>query len=125
MAVEIAKTRAAASPDSAPSDPAFLKIRDLIYQSSGIYHTEEKLYLLISRCTRRMIALDAASPSEYLGRLSIRSGGSAELRLLLNEITIGETYMFRHPAQLEALRNVILPQILKVKSAISLKRLRF
>ncbi len=125
MAVEIAKSRPAASSDSAPSDPAFLKIRDLIYQSSGIYHTEEKLYLLISRCTRRMIALDAASPTEYLGRLTIRSGGSAELRLLLNEITIGETYMFRHPAHLDALRNLILPQILQTKGVIGSKRIRF
>jgi len=33
--------------------------------------------------------------------------------------------MFRHPAQLDALRNVILPQILQVKGLISLKRLRF
>lgn len=33
--------------------------------------------------------------------------------------------MFRHPAQLEALRNVILPQILQLKAPIGLKRLRF
>ena len=125
MVVEIAKSRPTASPDAAPSDPAFLKIRDLIYQSSGIYHTEEKLYLLISRCTRRMIALDVASPSEYLGRLTIHSGGTAELRLLLNEITIGETYMFRHPAHLDALRNLILPQIVQTKGAIGPKRIRF
>lgn len=46
------------------------------------------------------------------------------LRLLLNEITIGETYMFRSPAQLEAMRNVILPQIIQSKSAMGFKRLR-
>jgi chemotaxis protein methyltransferase CheR len=32
--------------------------------------------------------------------------------------------MFRHPAQLEALRNVILPQIMQNKGAIGIKRLR-
>ena len=125
MPIEIAKAKPAASLESNPGDPAFLKIRDLIYRISGIYHTEEKLYLLTSRCARRMAALGVASPSEYLEHLTTRGNRDAELRLLLNEITIGETYMFRHPAQLDALRNVILPQILQVKGLISLKRLRF
>ncbi len=125
MAVEIAKAKPAVTPDSNPGDPAYLKIRDLTYRISGIYHAEEKLYLLISRCARRMTALGVASPSEYLEHLTTRGNREAELRLLLNEITIGETYMFRHPAQLDALRNVILPQILQVKGLVSLKRLRF
>ena len=105
-------------------DPAYLKIRDAIYQISGIYQPEEKLYLLASRCARRMSALNAKTPSEYLEYLTIRGNREAELRLLLNEITIGETYMFRSPAQLEALRNVILPEILKAKSGMGFKRLR-
>jgi len=33
--------------------------------------------------------------------------------------------MFRHPAQLDALRNVILPEILQAKGVHGLKRLRF
>jgi chemotaxis protein methyltransferase CheR len=125
MPIEIAKVKPDVTPDSNLGDPAYLKIRDLIYRISGIYHTEEKLYLLTSRCARRMDALRVASPSEYLEHLTTRGNRDAELRLLLNEITIGETYMFRHPAQLDALRNVILPQILQVKGLISLKRLRF
>jgi chemotaxis protein methyltransferase CheR len=47
------------------------------------------------------------------------------MRLLLNEITIGETFMFRSPAQMEALRNVILPEIMKAKAALGFKRLHF
>src|SRR5271157_4696829 len=125
MPIEIAKVKPAVTPDSNPGNPAYLKIRDLIYRISGIYHTEEKLYLLTSRCARRMDALGVASPSEYLEHLTTRGNRTTELRLLLNEITIGETYMFRHPAQLDALRNVILPQILQLKNFVGLKRLRF
>ena len=125
MAIEIAKAKPVAPPDSTPVDPAYLKIRDLIYRISGIYYSEEKHYLLKSRCERRMAALRVTSAPEYFEHLTIRGNRDAELRLLLNEITIGETYMFRHPAQLDALRNVILPQILQVKGLISLKRLRF
>jgi chemotaxis protein methyltransferase CheR len=106
------------------SDPAYLKIRDLIYRMSGIYQPEEKLYFLAARCMRRMNAVNAKTPAEYLECLTVRGNRDAELRSLLNEITIGETYMFRSPAQLEALRSVILPQLLEAKSAMGLKRLR-
>jgi chemotaxis protein methyltransferase CheR len=125
MAIETAKPQMAVSPDSNPGNPAYLKIRDLIYRISGIYHSEEKLYLLSSRCARRMAALGVANPTEYLEHLTQRGNRDAELRLLLNEITIGETYMFRHPTQLDALRNLILPQILETKGSVGLKRLRF
>jgi chemotaxis protein methyltransferase CheR len=125
MPIEIAKTQPAVTPDSNPGNPAYIKIRDLIYRISGIYHSEEKLYLLVSRCARRMVALGVANPAEYLEHLTMRGNRDAELRLLLNEITIGETYMFRHPTQLDALRNVILPQILENKGSAGLKRLRF
>jgi chemotaxis protein methyltransferase CheR len=125
MPVEVAKAKPALSAESSPNDPAYLKIRDLIYRISGIYYSEEKLYLLSGRCQRRMLALSVATPSDYLAQLTSRGNREAELRLLLNEITIGETYMFRHPAQLDALRHVILPQILQLKAPIGLKRLRF
>jgi chemotaxis protein methyltransferase CheR len=106
-------------------DPAYLRIRDVIYQVSGIYQPDEKLYLLASRCARRMAAVKAATPAEYLDHLTSRGDREAELRMLLNEITIGETYMFRSPPQLDALRNVILPQIVQAKTAMGFKRLRF
>lgn len=122
--MELATAKAAIKPDTQDlNDPAYLRIRDLIYQISGIYHPEEKLYLLASRCARRMTAVKASAPAEYLEHLTARGNREAELRLLLNEITIGETYMFRSPQQIEALRNVILPQILQAKSALGFKRL--
>jgi chemotaxis protein methyltransferase CheR len=124
MAIELAKEKSAAPPETNAGDPAYLKIRDLIYRISGIYHSEQKLYLLVSSCTRRMMACGATSPSDYLEYLTIRPNRDAELHLLLNEITIGETYMFRHPAQLDALRTVILPQIIQAKADIGLKRIR-
>jgi len=122
--VETATEKAIAKPQAENlNDPAYLKIRDAIYQISGIYQPEEKLYLLASRCARRMSVVKAATPSEYLDHLTVRGNRDAELRLLLNEITIGETYMFRSPPQLEALSKVILPQIVQAKSAMGFKRL--
>ena len=123
--VEAAVANAVKTPDAGDlRDPAYLKIRNMIYQISGIYQPDEKLYLLASRCARRMSVVKASTPAEYLEHLTVRGNREAELRLLLNEITIGETYMFRSPPQMEALRNVILPQIVEAKSAMGFKRLR-
>jgi chemotaxis protein methyltransferase CheR len=124
MSIGFAKENSPSPSAICADDPAYLKIRDLIYRASGIYHSEQKLYLLVSSCNRRLTAGAAASPIQYLDLLSKGSTRDAELRLLLNEITIGETYMFRHPAQLDALHNVILPQIMQTKGAIGVKRIR-
>jgi hypothetical protein len=35
------------------ADPAWIRIRDLIYQMSGIYQPENKFYLLVSRAVRK------------------------------------------------------------------------
>ena len=122
--METATAKATAKPQAEDlKDPAYLKIRDVIYQMSGIYQPEEKLYLLASRCARRMSAVKVNTPAEYLEHLTVRGNREAELRLLLNEITIGETYMFRSPPQLEALSKVILPQILQAKRAMGFNRL--
>jgi chemotaxis protein methyltransferase CheR len=122
--MEIGTAKAAAGLEAEnPRDPAYLKIRDVVYQISGIYQSDDKLYLLASRCARRMSAVNAKTPAEYLEHLTVRANRGEELRLLLNEITVGETYMFRSPAQLGALRNVILPQIVQAKNAMGFKHL--
>jgi chemotaxis protein methyltransferase CheR len=109
--------------DAELHEPSYLKIRDVIYRISGIYQPQEKLYLLAERCGRRMSALKVSTPAEYFECLTSRGNREEELRLLLNEITIGETYMFRSPPQLQALRSIILPEIIKSKSAIGIKKL--
>lgn len=125
MPIDIAKDKASGvSAEADLSDPVYLRIRDLVYQISGIYQPVEKLYLLASRCARRMSAVGAKTPAEYLLYLTVRGNRDAEFRSLLNEITIGETYMFRSPTQLEALRTVVLPQILESKGKLGFKRLR-
>jgi chemotaxis protein methyltransferase CheR len=120
----MASTKTIAKPEVEDlKNPAYLKIREVIYQVSGIYQPDEKLYLLASRCARRMAVVKANTPAEYLEHLTMRGNRETEMRLLLNEITIGETYMFRSPPQLEALRNIIIPQITKAKGAMGFKRL--
>ncbi len=107
-------------------DPVYLRIRDLVYQTCGIYHSEEKLYLLVAACKRRMATerVKAGSGREYLELLTSPGYKETESRELLNEITIGETCLFRSPAQLNALHNVILPELVAERGKIGLRRLK-
>lgn len=119
-----AQSATAAAPVREPVDPVYRQIRDLVYKVSGIYKAEEKLYLLADGCARRMKQLGAHTPRDYWDRLTAHPSRDGELRQLLNEITIGETYLFRSPPQLDALRKVILPEIVAEKTKQITKRLR-
>ena len=119
-----------AAPPLAPAksveavDPVYRQIRNLVYKVSGIYKSEEKLYLLADGCGRRMKQLGARTARDYWDQLTAQPSRDGELRQLLNEITIGETCLFRSQPQLDALRKVILPEIVAEKTKQITKRLR-
>ncbi|HKT47153.1 MAG TPA: CheR family methyltransferase [Candidatus Acidoferrales bacterium] len=124
MAIETQVASGQPPVDAAELDPALGKLRDLIYRVSGIYHQESKFYLLATRAQRRMTAIGSASFTDYYDRLTTRPNRDAEMRSLLNEITIGETYFFRSRAQLDALSKIILPKLMGLKAKQSFKKLR-
>jgi chemotaxis protein methyltransferase CheR len=97
----------------------------MIYRTAGIFHPDNKLRLLQDRCGRRMKELRVQTLREYSECLIIHPNRQEELVALLNEITIGETSFFRNQPQLDALRRVVIPKILEVKSKLPLRRLRF
>jgi len=107
---------ATAAPSKAPMDPIFRQIRDLVYKVSGIYQLDEKIYLLSDGCARRIKLLNVKSPREYWDLLTAHASREVELRQLLNEITIGETCLFRSQPQLDALHKIILPELVIEKT---------
>jgi len=108
---------------SAPN-PHLTRIRDLVYQGAGIFHPDHKLRFLEERCGRRMKELNVPTLREYLECLTSKPNRHAEMVALLNETTVGETYFFRNEPQLDALRTIILPQILQEKSMLPLRRIK-
>ncbi len=104
-------------------DP-LIQIRDLIYNTAGIFQADNKLQMLEDRCRRRMKALGVPTLRDYYGCLTVNSMRQAEMVSLLNEITIGETYFFRNRPQLDAIRKIVLPAIVEAKSKIGQTRLR-
>ncbi len=107
-----------------PPEPELVRIRDVIYRAAGIFHPDNKLRLLQDRCGRRMKELRVQTLREYSDCLTIRPNRQAELVALLNEITIGETSFFRNQPQLDALRRIVIPNIIHAKSDLPLHRLR-
>lgn len=124
MALETQAMQTNASVDADIADPFLLKLRDLIYRVSGIYHQEVKFYLLASRVRRRMAVLKSGTLADYYDRLTTRPDRDAEMRSLLNEITIGETYFFRSKPAIDALCKIILPKLMALNVKQSLKKIK-
>lgn len=100
------------------------QIRDLIYNTAGIYQADNKLQMLEDRCRRRMKALGVPTLRDYYCCLTVNSMRQAEMISLLNEITTGETYFFRNRPQLDTIRKIVLPTIIEAKLKMGQTRLR-
>jgi len=124
MALETQTLQSNSSVDADLADPFLIKLRELIYKVSGIYHQEVKFYLLASRVRRRMAAINSGTLADYYDRLTTGSSRDAEMRSLLNEITIGETYFFRSKPALDAVSKIILPKLMALNVKKSLKKLK-
>ncbi len=100
-------------------DPkTFEELREFIYKKSGIFFEKSKEYLLTNRLRKRLKELNLSSFEEYLRYLKSPKG-TQELGPLFDAITINETYFFRHIRQIEAFRDVMVPELLKKKRSIN------
>jgi len=124
MAIDSLATQTQVSAEADLSDPGLIKIRDLVYRISGIFHAENKFYLLATRARRRMNAINSKTFDDYFDQLTARSNRDAEMRSLLNEITIGETYFFRSQSTIDAVSKIILPKLMAQTSKQSFKKIR-
>ncbi len=102
----------------------FEELRNFIYERSGIYLTDNQKQTVENRLKKRVEALQLGSFSEYLTVLKSEDGGEDESIQLMDAITINETHFFRNQAQVNALVDVVLPEIFEEKSGQKKKILR-
>lgn len=86
----------------------FRQFRDYIHQHSGIYLEESKLDSLRISLVTRATRLDCQGWDAYFAAIS---SDEREFKELLSLITINETSFFRFPAQFDALRDRVIPEI--------------
>ncbi len=96
---------------------SFLRLRDFIYEKSGIFFPENKLYLLENRLNRRVRELDIGSFEEYISYLKRLPSQTEELSNIYNQITINETYFCRYEKQLEIFGNKLIQEVIERRTA--------
>lgn len=101
----------------------FRSLRDHIYEQSGIFFPENKLYLIESRLNRRIRELNLDSFNSYVRYLRDPEHRESELTKIYNLITINETYFFRYEKQLEAFAVRLLPELMERRQQIDKKRI--
>ncbi|MCX8111064.1 MAG: protein-glutamate O-methyltransferase CheR [Syntrophorhabdaceae bacterium] len=83
----------------------FIPLRDFIYEKTGIFFAENKIYLLESRLSNRLNELGFMSYDDYYFFLKYGNEDSKkELVHLLDVVTTNETSFFRNPPQLDAFK---------------------
>jgi len=92
------------------SDDDFLRFRDFFYRKTGIMFSEGKRYFVDKRLQDRMIEVNATSFREYFNTVCFQASGR-ELQLLVNAMTVNETYFYREEYQLKCLSQSILPEV--------------
>ncbi|OGU13947.1 MAG: hypothetical protein A2475_16160 [Ignavibacteria bacterium RIFOXYC2_FULL_35_21] len=93
---------------------AFIELRNIIYQYSGIFYTENKKYLLEGRISKIIFEKNMSGYEEYIKVLKSPRYRD-EVNELLESITINETYFFRSEEQFDAFEKYLVPEIIKLK----------
>lgn len=93
---------------------SFIEIRNIIYQWSGIYYTENKKYLLEDRLNKIIYENNYSGYEEYI-RILKTPNYRDEVNKLLEAITINETYFFRSEEQFNAFEKILVPEIINNK----------
>lgn len=98
------------------SDETFRKIRDWIYETSGMYFPDKKKYLVRGRLQDRLREHGFTTYEEYYFYLKGEGREDGELEALYNQLTTGETYFYRNQTQLQALQEEVFPEISQRKT---------
>ncbi len=99
-------------PESLTGDPYYPALKELLVESTGLHYYTDKDADLARRLERRMRVTGARDCAAYLQLLRDSLRGTAERDELIAEITIDETYFFRHREHFDALRDLVIPDII-------------
>ena len=84
-------------------------------EKTGITFEKNRQEPLRNAISNRLLALKLTDPEEYFLLLKGACGDNLEFSILMDLLTIRESFFFRHKAQYEALRKHCLPRILERK----------
>jgi len=94
-------------------DPLYPRLKSFVIETTGMVFFADKDDDLVRIFDKRFKDTKTDNCSSYLELLSHPEAGKKEQDELIGELTIGETYFFRHSEQFDALRQTVLPEIIK------------
>jgi chemotaxis protein methyltransferase CheR len=102
------------------NDDLYQRFRDLLLTRCGLYYPEQKRTDLAHRLN---LTLSTTQHRDLAALYADAIAGGPGWEAIVTHLTIGETYFFRNDAQFDALREQIIPDLLKRRGA--LRTLRF
>lgn len=88
------------------------RFRSFVSGRLGLHFDDGKLDDLTEYLRRRVEFSGLREPGHYLARLDAPSGSQDEIRAIVEELTVGETYFFRNPNHFRAVAEKALPDCL-------------
>lgn len=98
-------------------DRGYGRLKEQLIASTGLAYYADRDEILTGVIGGRISDLGLRGCSAYAGFLADGEKGSAEMEILIAQLTNGETYFFRGEEQFAAIRDVILPDILERKQS--------
>ena len=93
------------------SDEDFARLRMLLAKLAGLVFDESRRESLAYSVAERLRATGAGSVGQYVELVQV--AGSHERQELLDEVTIQETHFLRNPPQVRALRQHVVPELVR------------
>ena len=97
-------------------------LRELVYRRSAIVLQADKTYLIDSRLAPLAREAGLASIDELVGRIRREDAGAPLVRRVIEAMTTNETLFFRDLHPFDALKNRILPELIRAR--LGKRRLR-
>ena len=105
------------------TDDEFAELRRLLGEAAGLVFDDSRRDSLAYSISERLQTRGLSTVAEYL-QLIAKPAEGQERQALLDEVTIQETHFFRNPPQVRALRQHVLPELIKAANARGDRRLR-
>jgi chemotaxis protein methyltransferase CheR len=95
------------------ADPNYRRLKEHAIAATGLEYYRDRDDALCVHVGRRLTELNLPDCASYLGLLREGQTGANELDKLIEQLTIGETFFFRHRESFDALRDTVLPDAIR------------
>ncbi len=96
----------------------YLRFARLVHERFGLYFPEKRRAELEQGVRRAFAASTCSELDEYFQLLQDSTKGALHLEQLVNALTVCETHFFRDAAQIDALYNHVLPEIIRRRRSL-------